>query len=640
MKYIKIKKLLEDTNIDNFQSYLQKLEFSKNFYKNLNELTEEELIILDEDCWNVLNDKISEKELEYQYNRYILGYETRNYKEVSVMFQINKLFERLILIFMNRKYNLNLKVNPRSYSYINSSVDPDFITLDDKIYYDLEGRTLNENNKIVIQFLEHKIKRNYLIHIQQNKQYYVIKYFIQKAKLKIGLININELYQKNLFYTSGEHTKDGETVYRINKEITLDTYDLKNNKIMKGSNNNMITRTEFNQFEYNDIKQFINENVKIEDVLNHFGYNILNTKRFNCIFHNDSNPSASISQNKYCCWAGCLNNFSHPSYLNVIELYSLLSNKDIHTQIWDIMFELYNLSFLDYTTSNIQKKQNENKFEYEKDYYDKVERYEKSKNSFHTHLSEEETYQEYKNCHKYLELRGIDNQEKLMKILERNHIRIGTKYFCDENHFYVDFGYQDGNKGTCICRKINDYINTIKYNEKIKEIDKWNKENSNKKQYTKVYCNGFLKYYVLKTSSKNYYIDEKGIKQAKKIVIFEGHMDCFSFIDLSTDIEKYTLVILNSVSMSKRLIQDIISSLENEKNSNDLLSSNSYLVCTDTDEAGKSCFNDICTNLKNYDEDIDVEYFDYSYGIEKQVKDMNEYCIELKKVLDKQKEKK
>lgn len=642
MKYIKINELLKDTNTDNFQSYLEKLEFSKNFYKNLNELTEEELMILDEDCWNVLNDKISEKELEYQYNRYVFGYETRNYKEVAIMFQINKLFERLILIFMNRKYNLNLKVNPRSYSYTNSSVDPDFITLNDKIYYDLEGRTLNENNKIVIQFLEHKIKRNYLIHIKQNKQYYVIKYFIQGNKLRIGLININELYQKNLFYESGEHTKDGETVYRIHKIIKLDTYLLTNNKIVNEKEIDNMTRTDLNDIEYRDLRNLVIKNVKIRDVLNTLEYNVPDKGNFPCIFHNDTNPSASIDDNynRYCCFSGCKDNFSDRSYWNVIELYSDLTGKDIRKQFYDICWDLLNISNIDISDLTLLPRKTNNTFKPIKNYNEIIDKYNKTVFRFKPYWSGEETEVNKVYLKKYFEARGID-VEKLKDILELNECKIGVSYSNDENYFYFDYGYKTSNNPTCIYRKINEFVNYNKYLEKLREIEEYNKlHQENQKKYIKAGASGFNVYHVLKTNNKDYYRNKEGKRQPKQICIFEGIMDALSFLDLSEDPSKYTIIVLNSVSNTSKLLQDILYSLDEEDGLNELLISNIYRIYTDTDKPGRDSFRKFEEKIKEYDNTIQVLDFDYKYGITKDVKDMNEYCIELKKVLDKQKEKK
>lgn len=642
MKYIKINELLKDTNTDNFQSYLEKLEFSKNFYKNLNELTEEELMILDEDCWNVLNDKISEKELEYQYNRYVFGYETRNYKEVAIMFQINKLFERLILIFMNRKYNLNLKVNPRSYSYTNSSVDPDFITLNDKIYYDLEGRTLNENNKIVIQFLEHKIKRNYLIHIKQNKQYYVIKYFIQGNKLRIGLININELYQKNLFYESGEHTKDGETVYRIHKIIKLDTYLLTKNKIVNEKEIDNMTRTDLNDIEYRDLRNLVIKNVKIRDVLNTLEYNVPDKGNFPCIFHNDTNPSASIDDNynRYCCFSGCKDNFSDRSYWNVIELYSDLTGKDIRKQFYDICWDLLNISNIDISDLTLLPRKTNNTFKPIKNYNEIIDKYNKTVFRFKPYWSGEETEVNKVYLKKYFEARGID-VEKLKDILELNECKIGVSYSNDENYFYFDYGYKTSNNPTCIYRKINEFVNYNKYLEKLREIEEYNKlHQENQKKYIKAGASGFNVYHVLKTNNKDYYRNKEGKRQPKQICIFEGIMDALSFLDLSEDPSKYTIIVLNSVSNTSKLLQDILYSLDEEDGLNELLISNIYRIYTDTDKPGRDSFRKFEEKIKEYDNTIQVLDFDYKYGITKDVKDMNEYCIELKKVLDKQKDKK
>lgn len=254
---------------------------------------------------------------------------------------------------------------------------------------------------------------------------------------------------------------------------------------------------------------------------------------------------------------------------------------------------------------------------------------------FRFKLKIEETY-----LKKYFESRGID-VEKLKDILELNECKIGVSYSNDENYFYFDYGYKTSNNPTCIYRKINEFVNYNKYLEKLREIEEYNKlHQENQKKYIKAGASGFNVYHVLKTNNKDYYRNKEGKRQPKQICIFEGIMDALSFLDLSEDPSKYTIIVLNSVSNTSKLLQDILYSLDEEDGSNELLISNIYRIYTDTDKPGRDSFRKFEEKIKEYDNTIQVLDFDYKYGITKDVKDMNEYCIELKKVLDKQKEKK
>jgi hypothetical protein len=332
---------------------------------------------------------------------------------------------------------------------------------------------------------------------------------------------------------------------------------------------------------------------------------VTNDDFFICPFHNDTKPSAKYyedSNSIYC--------FSCNKRWDIITTTQRLANcgfVEALDKIIDISInkdKFHNI--FDVRTTQITKKTNlaaeaeyENTIKYCKTLEEILEDFrEKSKviKGYKNGL--------YANGKKYLELRGID-YEKCKPIIELNNHRLGFNYYQNENSFYYDYGRKDG-QGYIIQRHINKWVRepgTYTANQKFNR--------------------GTVRPEIIYTSNepktRDYY-------KNKTVVIVEGIMDALSLISMSSTVEDYVIVVLNSTANLKKLFKTVNDELQFI---DELDKYSKFKLCLDSDKAGQKATEEFieCYKEISNDEELDsLSVFDLKIG-SRTFNDLNDWWV-------------
>lgn len=604
-----IEQICKEINKDRYdliQGCYSKKIFTDNLYNYIYKKYRQRVYLTEEDEMT-RKEIITTEELAYQKWREETGKDNRGYKEVAAMFQINRYFENVFYNFIRLEYNLELYQNPRAYNNKKfKGMEPDLLDYEGNCY-DIQGRVLFDHNTInCIQIPEKKINKNYPAFLDKYNTYNIIYYVLKgEEEVLVQLLNINNCYENFLFYReSEEQLKNSEQKYfRVNTEINFDLFNLKTmkrTKQIKKQRKEVRTmideRTRLHRLEYKEKVKYC-KSVDIRLILNYFNVLVNHDQQFICPFHNDTKPSAQVyeSTNSIYCFsenkrydiittAQRLGNLTFVEALDLIIDVSLNQNrnnsvfKQTYTQIKRKTVEELNKEY------EIAAKYCKTLEEILEDFEEK-----KKKNPHYKNIL-------YFNALQYLEMRCID-YEKCKSILDLNNYRIGFNYIENENSFYCDYGYKDG-EGYLIQRHINEFVRPGAY--------------SAKKKFNRGNVRPAIIYTTNEKRDRNFY-------KNKTVVVVEGIMDALSLISMSENIEDYVIVVLNSANNLKKLFKTV----NNEFQFIDELDMYSkFKLCLDSDKAGQKAVEEFI-EMSRFD---DVEICNLKIG-NKTFNDLNDWWV-------------
>lgn len=576
-------------------------------------------VFLTERSKNTQNELISREELEHQKNRN----DERNYIERSIMFSINDYFEEVMRIFLNLYMNMNLIVNDKKYSYNNRTVEPDFV--DENVNcYDLQGRMFSLTNKIKnIYIHKNKIDTNYIQCFDEYENYFFIYYAIQtnlylsKIVINIQIVDVKDMIKNKKYRDHGSEFNN----VQYTGTIHFNTFLIENNTIKE-----IETMTQEQYKETQQRRDFCKYDVSMLSILSYYNIEVNRDNMFCCPFHDDEHPSA-----KYYEESNLMRCFAEGITKDNIDLVGQLEGWDTHTNFFEILNKIEEISkcqnVFSYNKVSSVNSNRESYIKNEKDY----EYWVKFGKTLDELLEEEKEKIEngtfcYRNqlinlAKMYFDERGID-YEKCRDILDLNDYRITFSTYHNNNNFYFDYKQNDRGQNSLVQRNINDVINkSRKFHVKLPEVDH------------KKFHHGVNDVRIIRTSrSLRKYKDSEGNRHDKKLFIVEGIVDALSLISMTEHIEEYTIVILNSTNNVDKLFT--------KHNDEYILREeysgfSKYILCLDTDEAGKKATEKFIEKYIENTNDDDLEYVQvFDMKLDDVVyNDFNEYWVELRKRL-------
>lgn len=596
---------ISKTEYELIQNCYIKKKFTDNLHKYIKKKYKKSVYLTEEDKLTQ-QEIITNKELEHQLERVSKGDEDRDFREVAAVFQINRYFEKALMVLANEEFGLELYQNPRAYQNDkNHSREPDLLSTKDNNCYDIQGRTLRSHNKVdFIQIPEHKIKTNYKEFLDKYDNYYIIYYVIKgDNQILLQIVNINDCYKNNLFYEFESEQLKGkkEKYYRVNTDIQFKQYILEERNEEK-----MDERKRLHRLSYQDKLDYC-KSVDIRLVLHNFNISPRNNNMFVCPFHDDHDASAIVYTDSnviYC--------FAENKKYNIIDTMMKLGNVDFVKALDNIIDINLNCNknnrYFEQTSTQITKKQSsiiEEKYRKTLRYCrtleeikeDEIER-QKTDPGFKDAL--------YELALLYFKKRGID-YEKCKNVLDLNHFYMKFGYFAGENSFYLDYNNIDG-PGYIIQRHINKWVLPTA---------------TTKNQKFNI---GSSVYKIIYTSNER---KDREFYKNKRVVIVEGIMDALSLITMSKKIEDYVIVVLNSTSNLNQLFtyqnRELCFIEELDKYSK-------FTLCLDSDKTGEKATDEFIDKYIEITSDDDLENLDVQSleidGIT--FNDLNEYWIYLK----------
>lgn len=596
---------ISKTEYELIQNCYIKKKFTDNLHKYIKKKYKKSVYLTEEDKLTQ-QEIITNKELEHQLERVSKGDEDRDFREVAAVFQINRYFEKALMVLANEEFGLELYQNPRAYQNDkNHSREPDLLSTKDNNCYDIQGRTLRSHNKVdFIQIPEHKITTNYKEFLDKYDNYYIIYYVIKgDNQILLQIVNINDCYKNNLFYEFESEQLKGkrEKYYRVNTDVQFKQYILEERNEEK-----MDERKRLHRLSYQDKLDYC-KSVDIRLVLHNFNISPRNDNMFVCPFHNDHDASAIVYTDSnviYC--------FAESKKYNIIDTMMKLGNVDFVKALDNIIDISLNCNknnrYFEQTSTQITKKASSAAEEEYRKTLEHCRTLEEIKADELERKKTEPGYRDwlYLNGKKYLNERGID-YEKCKSILDINHYSIKFGYYANENSFYLDYN-NINEPGYIIQRHINNWVRP----GSLTKNQKFNR--------------GIPNFKIIYTSNEP---RNREFYKNKRVVIVEGIMDALSLITMSKSIEDYVIVVLNSTTHLKRLFKTVNDDLcfieELDKYSK-------FTLCLDTDETGEKATDEFIDKYIEITGDDDLENLDVqSLELDgKTFNDLNDYWIYLK----------